>query len=218
MQNYHKQACNHVAPVATSHLIHTDIIRQISLKNNKLNISGYPGTLCALHVGWLMPYRNDLIPLKDPEASSLVSEKAKKKILIVDDEPDMGIFVSNLLDSDGFSPILAKDKAEGLKKAFEDDPAVIIIDMMMPGEGGIQMYRSLKREERFKNVPVIMLSTIDKQTFFKFHMVRGSHPGKAKPEPDIYLEKPPEAEELLRIVRELSESWAANRPVDKGQL
>ena len=116
----------------------------------------------------------------------MVSEKAKKKILIVDDEPDMGIFVSNLLDSDGFSPILAKDKTEGLKKAFEDNTTVIIIDMMMPGEGGIQMYRSLKREERFKNVPVIMLSTIDKQTFFKFHMVRGVSPGKANLESDIY--------------------------------
>ena len=65
------------------------------------------------------------------------------------------------------------------------------------------MYRSLKREERFKKVPIIMLSTIDKQTFFKFYMVRGSHPNKAKLEPDIYLEKPLEAEELLRIVREV---------------
>ncbi len=76
----------------------------------------------------------------------MISEKVNKKVLIVDDEPDMRIFVSNLLDSDGFRPILAKDKTEGLKKALEEDPAVIIIDMMMPGESGIQMYRKLKRE------------------------------------------------------------------------
>ncbi|MBW1900560.1 MAG: response regulator [Deltaproteobacteria bacterium] len=140
----------------------------------------------------------------------MVPEKVKKKILVVDDEPDTRIFISNLLDSDGFSPVLAKDKTEGLKKAIEEDPAVIIIDMMMPGESGIQMYRALKREEKLKDVPVIMLSTIDKQTFFKFHIVRGSHSGKVQMELDTYLEKPPEAEELLGIVRDLAESWTSS--------
>ena len=53
------------------------------------------------------------------------SEKVNKKVLVVDDEPDMRIFVSNLLDSDGFSPIVAKDKTEGLvehvrKQAIHD--------------------------------------------------------------------------------------------------
>jgi len=134
----------------------------------------------------------------------LILEKPKKKILIVDDEPDMRIFISNLLDSDGFRPIHAEDKEEGLKKASEEDPAVIIIDMMMPGESGIQMYRDLKREEKFKTVPVIMLSTIDRETFFKFHIIRGSHPGKLTPEPDTYLQKPLEAEDLLNLVRTLT--------------
>jgi len=155
---------------------------------------------------------------KDLEALFLVPDKAKKKILIVDDEPDMRIFISNLLDSEGFTPILAKDKTEGLQKAMAEDPAVIILDMMMPGESGIQMYRNIKREEKLKDTPVIMLSTIDKDTFFKFHIVRSSYAGKAKPGPDTYMQKPPEAEELLRIVRELSESWLSKRPWDSGQL
>ncbi len=148
----------------------------------------------------------------------MVPDKAKKKILIVDDEPDMRIFISNLLDSDGFTPILAKDKEEGLQKALDEDPAVIILDMMMPGESGIQMYRNLKRQERLKDVPVIMLSTIDKDTFFKFHIVRGSYAGKAKLDSDTYMQKPPEAEELLRIVREMSESWLLKRPWDTGKM
>ncbi len=133
----------------------------------------------------------------------MISEKVNKKVLVVDDEPDMRIFVSNLLDSDGLCPILAKDKSEGLKKAIEENPAVIILDMMMPGESGIQMYRDLKREEKLKHVPVIMLSTIDKETFCKFHIVRGSHPKKRKLEPDTFLEKPLEAKDLINLVRTL---------------
>lgn len=140
----------------------------------------------------------------------MVTEKAMKKILIVDDEPDMRIFLSNLLDSDGFIPVLAEDKTEGLQKAMKENPAVIILDMMMPGESGIQMYRNLKREEKLKNIPVIMLSTIDKKTFFKFHIIRGSQSGKITLDPDTYMEKPPEAEELLRVVREMSGSWVSH--------
>jgi CheY-like chemotaxis protein len=147
----------------------------------------------------------------------LAPEKVKKKILVVDDEPDTRIFISNLLDSDGFSPVLAEDKTEGLRKAIEEEPAVIIIDMMMPGEGGIQMYRNLKREEKLKDVPVIMLSTIDRQTFFKFHIVRGSYSGKEQLELDTYLEKPPEADELLKIVRDLAETWASSGKSDGGK-
>ena len=134
----------------------------------------------------------------------MISEKVNKKVLVVDDEPDLRIFVSNLLDSDGFSPILAKNKTEGLRKAIEENPAVIILDMMMPGESGIQMYRDLKREEKLKHVPVIMLSTIDRETFCKFHIVRGSPLDKVTLEPDAFLEKPLEAKDFINLVRTLT--------------
>jgi twitching motility two-component system response regulator PilH len=140
----------------------------------------------------------------DLEAFSLISEKVNKKVLIVDDEPDMRIFVSNLLNSNGFSPITAKSKTEGLRKAIEENPAVIILDMMMPGESGIQMYRDLKQWEKLKHVPVIMLSTIDRETFFKFHIVRGSPLNKVVLEPDTFLEKPLEAKDLINLVRALT--------------
>ena len=134
----------------------------------------------------------------------MISEKVNKKILIVDDEPDMRIFISNLLDSEGFSPIPAKNKTEGLRKALLKEPAVIILDMMMPEESGIQMYRDLKREEKLKDVPVIMLSTIDRETFCKFHIVRGSPLNKVTLEPDTFLEKPLEAKDLINLVRALT--------------
>jgi len=134
----------------------------------------------------------------------LASEKANKKILVVEDEPDMGIFISNLLNSDGFSPIVAKDKTEGLKHAMEENPAVIIIDMMMFGEAGVLMYRDLKREEKLKHVPVIMLSNIDRKTFFRYLRAQSIRADQVVLEPGAYLEKPLEAEEFLNLVRTLA--------------
>ncbi|MDX2454861.1 response regulator transcription factor, partial [Desulfosarcina sp.] len=72
--------------------------------------------------------------------------KETKKILIIDDEADTRIFMSNLLSSHGYNSIYAENRAEGLEKAIAEKPMVIIIDMMMPGKGGMQLYRDLKRE------------------------------------------------------------------------
>jgi two-component system phosphate regulon response regulator PhoB len=133
-----------------------------------------------------------------------MDQRKDKKILVVDDEPDTRIFLSNLLYSDGFVPITADNNADGFQKAVEEKPAVIILNMMMPGESGIHMYRNLKRDEQLKNIPVIMLSTIDKQTFLKCHNLYGQYICEETAARGAYIEKPPEAEDFLFSVRELS--------------
>lgn len=115
----------------------------------------------------------------------------------MDDEPNMVMFLSNLLVSDGFEPVVAENRAQVFWKARTENPAVILIDMAMPREAGIELYRSLKQDEDLKTMPVVMLSNLDKKTFFQYL--------KSIPAPDAYLLKPPEAEELLGIIRELSE-------------
>ena len=137
-----------------------------------------------------------------------MSAKVTRKILIIDDEADTRIFMSNLLSSHGYKSIYAENRAEGLEKAIAEKPMVIIIDMMMPGKGGMQLYRDLKREEKLNKVPVIMLSTIDKQTFFKIQGVGHSRLGAEMHVPEIYLQKPHEAEELLTIIRKISGTLA----------
>ncbi|MBW1888145.1 MAG: response regulator, partial [Deltaproteobacteria bacterium] len=89
----------------------------------------------------------------------------KKKILIVDDELDMRIFISTLLETSGYSPLTTKDGNEGIRKAKEVIPDLIILDVMMPGEGGVQMYRQLKTDRNLKDIPVVMLSAVEKDTF-----------------------------------------------------
>lgn len=129
-----------------------------------------------------------------------------QKILVVDDVPDTRLFISNLLSSHGYSPITAETRAEGFRKVVEENPAVIIIDMMIPNEGGIQLYRDLKRNPRLHRIPVIMLSTIARETFSKWHKIRSSGSDLEPSGPDVYLGIPPETEELLMAVKKLSET------------
>jgi CheY-like chemotaxis protein len=133
----------------------------------------------------------------------LSSQTERKKILIVDDELDMRIFLCNLLGNCGYEPIDAGDKDEGMQKAAREKPALIILDVTMPGESGIQMYRGLKQHEELKDVPVIMVSNIDKKTFSFYQKFQHSPEDKGVPEPGAYLEKPLEADALIKLVRSL---------------
>ena len=130
----------------------------------------------------------------------------RKKILIVDDELDMRIFLCNLLGNCGYEPIDASDREQGMQKAVSDKPALIILDVTMPKETGIKMYRELKEHEELKNVPVIMVSNIDKKTFSFYQKFNGTPRHKPVPDPGAYLEKPLEVEELIELVRTLTKT------------
>jgi len=126
-----------------------------------------------------------------------------KKILVVDDEQDIRVFMTTLLETSGFKPVAAKDGREGLEKARSENPALIIMDIMMPKESGIYMYREVKKDPQLKDIPVIMVSALSKKTFFHSQKVVDAYEGVAVPEPAAYIEKPPEAEELLEVIRRI---------------
>lgn len=141
----------------------------------------------------------------------------RKKILVVDDEADMRIFLCNLLGNCGFQPIGAADRIEGIQKAKEQKPALIILDVMMPKESGILMYRQLREDKNLRKVPVIMVSTIDKKMFSRYQKLQSRPQKTAAAEPGAYLEMPLETEELVRLVREMTSTTAydAARKHDK---
>jgi CheY-like chemotaxis protein len=135
----------------------------------------------------------------------LALELRRKKILIVEDELDIRIFLCNLLGNCGYAPLEAGGKDEGMQMAQREKPALIILDVTMPRESGIQMYRELKEHEDLKTVPVIMVSTIDKKTFSFYQKFQGTPRHKKLPDPGAYLEKPLEADELIELVRRLTQ-------------
>jgi CheY-like chemotaxis protein len=125
-----------------------------------------------------------------------------KKVLVVDDELDMRTFVSTLLETSGFKPLTAVDGKEGMVVARREKPAVVLLDVMMPNESGIGMYRELKNDPDLKDIPVIMVSALSKKTFFHSQKVLDEYKGEKIPEPSAYIEKPPEADELLDAIQD----------------
>ncbi len=127
----------------------------------------------------------------------------KKTVLIVEDELDMRIFISTLLETSGYRPIMTRDGREGIIKAREIHPDLIILDVMMPGEGGVQMYRHLKTDESLMDIPVILLSGVAQKTFSHYLKMLNTRIEASIPEPSAYMEKPPEAEDLIKLTERL---------------
>ena len=127
----------------------------------------------------------------------------KKTVLIVEDELDMRIFISTLLETSGYQPIMPRDGNEGMLKAKVVCPDRIILDLMMPGEGGVQRYRHLKPDKNLCGIPVIMLSAVTQKTFAHYLNMVNARMKDPIPDPDAYIEKPPEAEQLLKMTTTL---------------
>lgn len=123
-----------------------------------------------------------------------------KRVLVVDDELDMRTFITTLLETSGYKPLSAVDGEQGLEIARQKRPSLIILDVMMPKESGINMYRELKNDPKLKSIPVIMVSALSKKTFFHSQKVLNEYKEEKIPEPAAYIEKPPEPEELLEAI------------------
>src|SRR3989338_1841917 len=81
-----------------------------------------------------------------------------KKILVIDDEPEMTELLKSRLESQSYEIITAHDGEEGLEKARYEKPDLIILDVLMPKMDGYTFVRELKVEEATKGIPVIVLT------------------------------------------------------------
>ena len=120
---------------------------------------------------------------------------------MVDDESDMQIYLSAIVETMGLEPIVAGDGPGALEKAKAFRPALVILDVMIPKiEDGLRTYQQFREDEGLGRLPVIMVSAVARKTFF--HSIRLLRPlsGKQLPEPDAYMEKPPDAAELNRLI------------------
>lgn len=120
--------------------------------------------------------------------------KNQKKILIVDDESTFLEALQVRLEANGYSVVSASDGQEGLEKAKEEKPDMILLDVMMPKMNGYQVCRELKQNPETKGIKIIML-TAKAQESDKFW---GQECGT-----DSYVTKPFENEELLKRIEEV---------------
>jgi len=126
-----------------------------------------------------------------------------KKVLVVDDDPDVRLFSVTVLEENGYTPLEAANGEEGLKMIKQEKPELIILDVLMPRQSGIRLYRELKTDKSLKDIPIIILSGIAKKTFLRSQKALTEFGGKEVPEPKVYLEKPVEPEVLTAEIKKI---------------
>lgn len=83
-----------------------------------------------------------------------------KKVLVVDDDVNTVKFLSVALEENGYEAIGAHDGREGLEKIESEKPDLVILDVMMPKKTGFVLFNQLRRDEKYKELPVIMLTGV----------------------------------------------------------
>ena len=83
-----------------------------------------------------------------------------KKVLVVDDDENTVKFLSVALRENGYEPIKAYDGEEGFQMVKETDPDLILLDVMMPKRSGFVLFKQLRRNQDYKDIPVIMLTAV----------------------------------------------------------
>jgi CheY-like chemotaxis protein len=125
-----------------------------------------------------------------------------KKILVVDDEPDVIVFLTTLLRKNGYDVCEACDGVEGMKKVIEEKPDLVCLDLIMPEKTGIKMYREMRKDEQLKKVPVIMVTGIEAVDPWDFKGFSKFIQERSIPRPEGYIEKPIDKDQFLTAVRE----------------
>jgi two-component system alkaline phosphatase synthesis response regulator PhoP len=123
----------------------------------------------------------------------------KKRILLVDDEPDFCAIVQGNLEKEGFEVEVAYDGVEGLEKVRANSPDAIILDVMMPEMDGYKMCKALKADDKFADIPILMLTAVAD----KVSSTRYSHYDGMSMEADDYLPKPASAEDITQSIKSL---------------
>ena len=117
---------------------------------------------------------------------------SKTRILIVDDEADLVSVLRIGLEIEGFEVIVASDGEEGLRKAREERPELVVLDLMLPKLDGYRVCRALKFDERYRNLPIVILSARSGEQDRRLAFDMGA---------DAFVSKPYDMAALVKLVR-----------------
>ena len=125
--------------------------------------------------------------------------KAKKKILIVDDDPDLVEAVTMILESKNYEVAAAYGGIEGLQKSKTENPDLIVLDVMMPDKDGYVVCKELKADPNLSKIPVLLLTAV----ISKIPTTRYTQQMGLETEADDYIDKPVEPEVLVKRIETL---------------
>ena len=117
-----------------------------------------------------------------------------RKILLVDDSKTELHYLSDLLGKRGYSVRTAANGDEAMRRLAEDKPDLILMDVVMPGQNGFQLTRSITRDPQYANVPVIMCTSKNQETDKVWGMRQGARD---------YIVKPANQADLLAKIKAL---------------
>jgi two-component system, OmpR family, phosphate regulon response regulator PhoB len=120
-----------------------------------------------------------------------------KTAVVIDDEIDLTTYLTTILENDGFIVKSANDAVTGEQLIKEVSPDIILIDLMMPGRTGIQLFSRLRTDDKTKDIPLVMVTGIKEQTGIDWGEIVDRYKTRR---PDGFVEKPIDPERLLGVV------------------
>ena len=123
-----------------------------------------------------------------------MSDTVKRKVLIADDEPNIVVSLEYLMKREGHEVLVARDGDEALALARSALPALVLLDVMMPGKSGFEVCQALRADAATAGIKVLMLTAKGRDT----DVAQGLGVGA-----DAYMTKPFSTRELAAKVKEL---------------
>ena len=124
----------------------------------------------------------------------------KKRILLVDDEPDMVLILKKRFEKEGFLAEVAYNGSEALEKVHANPPDAIVLDVMMPEKNGFDVCKELKNDSRYEDIPILMLTAVADHV----SSTRYSHFSGMTMEADDYVAKGPDStNQIIESVKQL---------------
>jgi twitching motility two-component system response regulator PilH len=118
-----------------------------------------------------------------------------KKVLVVDDSKTELMFMTDLLQKNGFSVKTAENAEEAFRRLADEKPDLILMDVVMPGQNGFQLTRAITRDPLYADVPIIMCTSKNQETDRVWGMRQGARD---------YITKPVDQDELMAKIKALS--------------
>ncbi len=132
-----------------------------------------------------------------------------QRILIIEDEPEIRKLLARRLSALHFETLEAGDGSSGLQKAKRLKPDLIILDLMMPGEDGLQIYQTMRKDPLFQTVPVLFLTAIStgsKMSREGLALIASAKHGFKLDGKFEVIGKPYDSKQLLETIRRMLES------------